>query len=110
MCYEAVYGFYLSPLTVGGAELTLGGIDTSKLQGDIIYAPLIDRNSGHWILETSEIFVNGHTSSTLQNDLPPVLFDSGTSNVLFPTNITEVFIFAPRNASIEILLTRPSTP
>lgn len=37
---EPRYGFYLTLLKVGNPELTLGGIDESKITSDIHYIPI----------------------------------------------------------------------
>jgi hypothetical protein len=37
---KAVFGMWLTPKSVGGAELTLGGIDNSKFSGPITYIPV----------------------------------------------------------------------
>ncbi|PKK48834.1 hypothetical protein CI102_6320 [Trichoderma harzianum] len=37
---EAVYGLYLTPQSVGHAEISLGGVDSSKLVSEINYIPV----------------------------------------------------------------------
>ena len=83
-----MYGFYLTPKAIGHAELTLGGIDHSKFVGDPTYIPLI-AETGRWFVTPTQIFANGRLVTTPLNDLE-VFFDSGTSNVYFPANITQV--------------------
>jgi hypothetical protein len=82
-----LFSMYLTPYNVGGAELILGGIDNTKFQGDLVYAPL-DTTSGFWELTGRGIAVNGKTSSTL-NKRMSIIFDSGTSNIVFPRSVTE---------------------
>lgn len=53
----ALFSFYLTPKRVGGAELTLGGIDHSKFRGSMTFAPLSD-NSGFWNVNVSSITMN----------------------------------------------------
>lgn len=78
---------YLTPNAVGNAELILGGIDDSKYTGSLVYAPLAT-TSGFWELTGKGIAVNGKTSSTLSRSTS-IIFDSGTSNIVFPRAITE---------------------
>ncbi|KAJ7056821.1 aspartic peptidase domain-containing protein [Mycena amicta] len=80
-----LFSMYLTPLSVGGAELTIGGIDTTKFRGDLIYAALPANTGPLWTLDSPQIFVNGKTSSTLTTKLN-VIFDSGTSNVYAPVS------------------------
>ena len=70
--------------------MTLGGVDMSKFQGEAIYAPLADPKDSHWFLDVKGIYVNGKTSSALQGGSLAAVFDTGTSNMLLPTNLTEV--------------------
>lgn len=100
---------------MGNAELTLGGIDDTKftgksfstsvsgyalvdnvdagITGELVYTPILDES--HWTITSTHIFVNGQTVDILSQNLTQIA-DSGTSNMLLPTNITEVFIcFAP---------------
>ncbi|KAJ7054480.1 acid protease [Mycena amicta] len=79
---------YVTPEAVGGAELTIGGIDDSKFNGTLTYAPNADAGSSTWSLTSPQIFVNGKTTSTLKRSRD-VIFDSGTSNILFDTTTTE---------------------
>ncbi|PPR05853.1 hypothetical protein CVT26_010133 [Gymnopilus dilepis] len=75
---------YLTPKAVGNAELTLGGIDNSKFTGTPVFASLPSGSGSTWQLRSPKIFVNGQTTSVL-NTARTIIFDSGTSNVLFPT-------------------------
>ena len=77
---------FLTPEVDGNAELLIGGIDDSKFKGDLIYAN--QTGDGDWVVSSSSITVNGQTTSVL-NQHRDVIFDSGTSNVLFSTQTTE---------------------
>jgi hypothetical protein len=48
-----------------------------------------EAEGNHWQLNYESIYVNGKTSKTLKSPFPTI-FDSGTSNVVFPKDITEV--------------------
>lgn len=84
----ALFSLYLAPQGSDGAELTLGGIDTSKFNTTMQYAKVIE-NQDFWNVTTSAIAVNGRTTSVLQAP-EGLTFDSGTSNLLFPPAIAEV--------------------
>ncbi|CUA67158.1 hypothetical protein RSOLAG22IIIB_13277 [Rhizoctonia solani] len=84
----AVFGMWLTPRSVGGAELTLGGIDNSKVSGSITYIPVDPATQGFWQLVSSQYAVNGKTSAALKKTTH-VIFDSGTSNIVFPKAVTE---------------------
>ncbi|KAF8676681.1 Acid protease, partial [Rhizoctonia solani] len=84
----AVFGMWLTPKSVGGAELTLGGIDNSKFSGPVTYIPVDPATQGFWQLVSSQYAVNGKTSAALKKTTH-VIFDSGTSNIVFPKAVTE---------------------
>ncbi|OSD06882.1 acid protease [Trametes coccinea BRFM310] len=82
----SLFSYFLTPHTVGNAELLIGGIDDTKFKGDLIYAN--QQGDGDWEVESSQISVNGKTTSVLKQSRS-VIFDSGTSNILFDTQTTE---------------------
>jgi len=81
----------LTPEADGNAVLTLGGIDKTKFEGDLVYAPL-SSNDGLWQVTSSQISVNGKTAPSLMGPLHFVV-DSGTSNIVADTKIVKVLIF-----------------
>ncbi|KAF7350709.1 Acid protease [Mycena sanguinolenta] len=83
-----IYGFFLSPHSIGNAELTLGGVDPSKFTSQTTFAPLVADGAGAWITNCSGIAVNGQTSPALAVDTE-VLFDTGTTNVFLPLLMAE---------------------
>jgi Eukaryotic aspartyl protease len=90
----ALFSFYLTPKAIGHAEMTLGGIDHSKVKGDLIYAQLSNNTNftGSWQLSSTRIFVNDKTSSTL-NVSRTFIFDTGTSNILMDPQAAEVLTY-----------------
>ncbi|KAF7376309.1 Pepsin A [Mycena sanguinolenta] len=80
----SLFSLFLTPLAVGNAELTVGGIDTTKFTTPMTFASLPAGTGATWTLNSPQIFVNGKTTSVLKASRN-VIFDSGTSNVLFPT-------------------------
>lgn len=78
---------YLTPEAYGNAEITFGGIDTTKYISKLSYSalPLLAED---WELTSTGVYINGKTT-TLLNTKRQIIFDSGTSNVLFDTDIAE---------------------
>ncbi|CAE6475726.1 unnamed protein product [Rhizoctonia solani] len=86
---DPVMGFWLTPLSMGQAEMTLGGVDESKIQGKRVdYIPIPSGAYGFWQLESSQFAVNGNTNHVLKR-IRQVYFDSGTANLQFPKDTTE---------------------
>ncbi|KIM91876.1 hypothetical protein PILCRDRAFT_809862 [Piloderma croceum F 1598] len=85
-----VFSFYLTPQAIGHAEMTLGGIDHSKVKGDLVYAQLSNNSDfqGSWQLSSTQISVNGKTSSAL-NVSRTFIVDTGTSNILMDPQAAE---------------------
>lgn len=62
-----------------------------------MYSPVPDGSEGTWQLSSPQIYVNGQTSSTLENDRT-IIFDSGTPNVYFSPDTTKVRTRLPNPA------------
>jgi len=103
----SLFSFHLTPKTVGNAELTLGGIDTTKFEGKLTYASIVPQTEGEWSLNSSGITVNGRTNRMLHGT-QRIIFDSGTPNVLLPTNITNA-IYALISPDIAPHASEPGT-
>ena len=67
------------------------------LSGNLTYTT--QTGSGDWEATSSQISVNGKTTSLLKRKRS-IIFDSGTSNVLFDTNITDA-IYAAISPAIQ---------
>jgi len=78
---------YLTPRAVGNAEMTIGGTDSTKFTGTPVFARLAGTGAT-WELTSPSLSVNGKTNSILRRSRT-IIFDSGTSNVLFSTDTTE---------------------
>lgn len=106
--YTALFSLFLTPKSVGDAELTIGGIDQSKVNGTLTFAPVgLPPPPGggvEWTLNSSNIAVNGQTTSLLSKPLN-IIFDSGTSNLVFQPNITQV-----RSATTEFFYLKVDEP
>ncbi|KAJ6532618.1 aspartic peptidase domain-containing protein [Mycena capillaripes] len=100
----SLFSFYLTPKAIGGAQITIGGIDETKFKGrwwcnnicivlknatgTLKYASIPALNEfATWFLNSTQVFVNGKSNSNLTQTLS-VIFDTGTPNVLFPTETT----------------------
>ncbi|KAJ3833034.1 aspartic peptidase domain-containing protein [Lentinula raphanica] len=83
----SLFGLFLTPLSVGNAELTIGGFDETKFSGDLTFASQAGTGAT-WELRSPGISVNGKTTSLLKTERT-IIFDSGTSNVLFDTDTAE---------------------
>ncbi|KAF9263351.1 acid protease [Marasmius fiardii PR-910] len=103
----SLFGMFLTPLSVGNAELTIGGVDNSKFSGPLTFASLASRGSSAWTLTSTGISVNGRTTSTLRTSRT-LIFDSGTSNMVFNTATTEA-IYALISSDIKPNPAEPGT-
>lgn len=101
----AMFGMYLTPKIIGNAELTLGGVDESKIFSDILWSEVPAGSDGTWQLNSSQISVNGYTTPLLASNRT-VIFDSGTSNAYFDTNTTEA-IYAMISPNIKPYASEP---
>ncbi|EJD51612.1 acid protease, partial [Auricularia subglabra TFB-10046 SS5] len=84
----ALFGMLFTHQNEGGAELTIGGVDSTKFTEPLVFSPQVGRGST-WQLSSPAIFVNGRTTNTL-NVQRTIIFDSGTSNILFPQATAQV--------------------
>ncbi|KAF7348568.1 Pepsin A [Mycena venus] len=103
----SLFSLFVTPNAVGGAELTIGGINESKFNGTLTFAPLADPGSTTWSLTSPRIAVNGKTTSVLRQSRD-IIFDSGTSNILFSTETTEA-IYALISPKIKAHAAEPGT-
>lgn len=107
---SGVLGLYTPSGEVDGAQLTLGGVDDTKFDGDLAWLPL--NLSGHttWTVDMQTVFVNGQqlmvpstddggssrnssSTSPYPQSLVQVL-DSGTSFLMAPDNATAAAVYA----------------
>ncbi|CAE6500271.1 unnamed protein product [Rhizoctonia solani] len=86
---DPIMGFWLPPASVRDAEMTLGGVDESKIEGKKVdYIPIYKGAWGFWQLESTQFSVNGETNEALKQ-VRQIYFDSGTANLQFPKDTTE---------------------
>ncbi|TFY63340.1 hypothetical protein EVJ58_g3306 [Rhodofomes roseus] len=84
----ALFGLYVTPDSVGNAEITFGGVDESHIHGEIQTASLPSDNDDTWLLSSSAIYINEQTTSLLSSTRN-IIFDSGTSNAYFDPEIAQ---------------------
>jgi hypothetical protein len=85
----ALFGLYMTPNQIGGAEMMLGGIDYSKFTDPVTWTNVESNQTNSWTLKATGISVNGQTSEAL-SQAQNFVFDSGTSNLVFPGALTQV--------------------
>ncbi|KIP06419.1 hypothetical protein PHLGIDRAFT_460435 [Phlebiopsis gigantea 11061_1 CR5-6] len=102
-----LFSLLLTPEADGGAELTLGGTDSSKFTGSLTFASLTDPSSGFWQLDSPGITVNGKSNTALKQTRT-FIFDSGTSNIVLPQDDTEA-IYALISPNIQPFADEPGT-
>ncbi|KAK7001530.1 acid protease [Favolaschia claudopus] len=82
---RSLFGMLFTPHDKGGeGELTMGGVDRTKFKTPLVFSPVV--GGDEWVLQSLGVAVNGKTSSVLNTSFP-VIFDTGTSNILFAKDI-----------------------
>ncbi|KAJ4390095.1 hypothetical protein N0V93_007568 [Gnomoniopsis smithogilvyi] len=103
---SGIFGMYMPPGQATGGQLTLGGVDESKFEGNLTWVPLNQElAAGHkqWVADMQTIFVNGKQLQIRNTD------DSSTGNVPYPQSLVQVldtgtsFIMAPDKATAAAL-------
>lgn len=105
---SGIFGMYIPPGQVTGGQLTLGGVDETKFEGNLTWISL-DRNLAaeheQWVVDMQTISINGK-----QLQVPdPSTTDSSPSKLPYPQSLVQVldtgtsFIMAPDNATAAAL-------
>lgn len=82
---EKVFSFYLGSSDADGGEATFGGVDESRFEGPIVYAPV--RRRGYWEVALNKIKF-GNEELVLQRTGAAI--DTGTSLIAMPTDVAEI--------------------
>lgn len=104
---SGVFGLYTPPGEASGGQLTLGGIDESTFEGDLVWLPLDPAGHTQWSMDMQTIFINGEqltvgtgkrnssrcTATPYPQSLVQVL-DSGTAFIIAPDNATAAALYA----------------
>ncbi|EJU04182.1 acid protease [Dacryopinax primogenitus] len=82
---ERTVGIYLAPFGENGTqtnagELTFGGVDKSKFEGELVWAPQM-QNDRHWAVQIDGV---AYGSQGLQNGTSQAIVDTGTLPILLP--------------------------
>lgn len=101
---DPIFGIYTPPGQVNGGELTVGGVDESKFDGELIWLDLDPLSVDHdsWAMDVQTIFINGEQFLVTSNDsiskqpYPRSLavLDTGTSFIMTPDYETARDIYA----------------
>ena len=79
------FGFYLGSSESEGGEATFGGVDPSRFEGPIVYAPV--RRRGYWEVALNKI---GFGNEELVLTRTGAAIDTGTSLIAMPTDVAEI--------------------
>jgi len=86
------FAFFLATCKAGqgtcdGSQLTLGGVDNSKFDGDLTYVPMVSYQSklGYWLIKSTGFKVGDDTLACTTPFIGcPMVVDTGTSIVVVP--------------------------
>jgi Eukaryotic aspartyl protease len=97
---SALFSLYLTPRRIGNAELTLGAINNTILNGsDLIWAPILKSTNKRdtWSLSPSSMVVNGHALKESLLSKQAMVFSSRTSNIVMSRTLATVsqHMYAP---------------
>lgn len=107
---SGIFGMYMPSGQVTGGQLTLGGVDETKFEGDLTWVSLnqdLATDHGQWVVDMETIFVNGKqlqvpdpsANSSLTNSVPypqslVQVLDTGTSFIMAPDKATAAALYA----------------
>lgn len=101
---EPVFGLYTPPGQATGGELTVGGVDDSKFDGELVWLDLDPLSLDHdsWAMDVQTIFISGKqlmvasNGSDIKQPYPRSLavLDTGTSFLMAPDYETARDIYA----------------
>lgn len=85
------YSLWLNDLDASTGSILFGGVDTDKYTGSLETLPIIqiDGLYAEFIIALTAIGANGSTGSIASNLNTPALFDSGTSLMYLPNDVTQ---------------------
>jgi hypothetical protein len=95
---RALFSMAMTPKAVGKAQLTIGGIDQSRIKGAINYIP-VNSASGAWAIKFQSVLVNGKNVGIRSQT---TIADSGTSNIIAPRQDAEA-IYAKIHEKIKMV-------
>ncbi|KAH8671615.1 aspartic peptidase domain-containing protein [Xylariales sp. PMI_506] len=108
---QPVFSFYTNPERSKEGELTIGGIDPRRYEGEITQIPC-DLNASaaihQWVLDVPEIYLNDRLATNSSDDNRPIInnlaiVDTGTASMLAPSNETTADIYSQISSEIRPL-------
>lgn len=101
-----IFSFFFSRQNSTKGVLTMGGIDSATVKGDVQYTELMDNNI-YWRLKLDDIKVNGTSSGLCENLDCSAIIDTGTTFMIgpeeFTKKITEMVDVKPTCANVASL-------
>ncbi|KAJ4422886.1 hypothetical protein N0V82_002412 [Gnomoniopsis sp. IMI 355080] len=103
---SGTFGMYMPSGQTTGGQLTLGGVDETKFEGDLTWVSLNQELAvGHkqWVADLQTVFINGEQLQVPNTD------NASTSSVSYPQSLVQVldtgtsFIIAPDRATAAAL-------
>ncbi|KAK7214833.1 hypothetical protein V2G26_002836 [Clonostachys chloroleuca] len=107
---EAVFSLYLNSGSGTSGEATLGGVDSSKYEGELTKVDInqtVTGAIGEWFIDTPRFYVDGKTikNSNTSQEFPAAisLIDTGTAFIQAPDYQTAADIYAAISSEIKPL-------
>lgn len=103
---SGTFGMYMPPGQITGGQLTLGGVDDTKFQGNLTWVSLnreLAASHKQWVVDMQTIFINGKPLQVANTD------NSSSGSVPYPQSLVQVldtgtsFIMAPDKATAAAL-------
>jgi len=79
-----MFAVFLAEHEHEGSEITLGGYAKERLEGDLIWNPVLEPQHGHWMLKVKSVRIEGEVLKFC-NDGCRAVVDTGTSLLAVPT-------------------------
>jgi len=80
----SMFAVFLAEHEHEGSEITLGGYAKERLEGDLIWNPVLEPQHGHWMLKVKSVRIEGEVLKFC-NDGCRAVVDTGTSLLAVPT-------------------------
>jgi hypothetical protein len=86
---SVAYSLWLNDLDASTGSILFGGVDTDKFQGDLKTLPIIQEQGvyAEFIIALTSMGSNGDSTNLFNNEVVPVLLDSGSSLMYLPDNV-----------------------
>jgi len=81
-----LFGIFLSK-TDHGSEISFGGVDHTRMKGEIHWAPILRPQEGYWRVKINGLYVGGEPVAECQDGQCTGIVDSGTSMLGVPHEV-----------------------